>query len=281
MKLTPFNVILDHLADKSPIEAVAGKLISLYKMKVLPGRHGDWSKQEGEIQDASGTVMKIQFRLSCNEIPSNYRGKSVTIRSVDGDRGLRGLAVHDDEYQGNVKRFIQVNDCAVIDWEGGSHQHAPATQETAPPARQQAPATQQAPAENKPAKGGLSLRKRMLKLATVYTHAFDAAVAIAHVTNAKHKYAMAATAVGIVADKLYIDAVRGLGWDGLATVDETSVDWSAAKGKTLRDHAAALGEQVEAHNAAIAAKQAPPPDDPPPPAEKYSMPGPDDDDIPF
>lgn len=111
----------DEYADKSVVMRVTGKLTKLFKPKTGSNNNGDWSLQNGEIQDSTGS-MSICF--SNNEQLMTARNKVITIEAVQSKQhGWTGLKVEDREYpEGTWIRELKATSTANISFDGGSQQ---------------------------------------------------------------------------------------------------------------------------------------------------------------
>lgn len=276
-KPTAIAVILEHLADKAVIQEFRGTLTKLYDMKT--GGEGDraWSKQQGELKDAAGDTIPVDFWRDGQEIPKTWKGKELILTSVTGQKGAHGVMVYDDSYNNKTTRRLKVTGKAEIAFAGDDPPQA-STQ----PAQSQKPASGSQSAQSAPPRG-LSLRAAILRRATVWRHCLDAAVAVAHTVNHDHGYAMVPAGVNGLATTLFIETMRNLHGD-LSAIDPKEIAWENAKGKNLRDLCSALDRQVMETRVA----QTPPPagasdrdDEPPPPAKTPMQELEEQDEIPF
>lgn len=255
MKTTNIDTINDHLADGAIIQAFAGTLTSLFEMNTIGEGSKAWTKQNGALRDATGKTIKVEFRRNGEEIPQNWKGKTLLFESVKTDKGTNGVKILDDTYKGTTTRKLCITGMANISFLEGDApaEEAPQQQRRQQATTQSAPATQSgsAPAASRPTAPHGSkeerraytndLRMKILQRATVWNHCYDAAVASALAVNDRHGFAMVSAAIGALTSSLYIDTMRGT---DLSQIDVSSVDWSAAKGKTMTDHLAHLDAQM-------------------------------------
>lgn len=262
-KPTAVAVINEHLADGTLVGEFVGTVTSLYKEYSGSGTHGEWKKRGAKMRDAAGGEIEVVFWN--RDVPDSWKGQTLSIKSVKGEKGTHGCTVFDDTYQNKTTRKLKVTAVADLAFlQGGGHSEPPASTQ-----RQQssgsAPQTQSAP----PARQQPSLKLQIAKRATVWNMCFDAAVGTAIAINARHGYAMVPAGISGLATTLYIETMRGLAGD-LSGVDMATVNWQDAKGKTLRDHLSTLDRQVmetRAHQT--------------PPANAASAPPAQDDDTPL
>lgn len=299
-KPTSIATILDDLADGATINAFEGTLTKLYEVRTIgAGTDRAWTKQNGEMKDAAGKTIPVEFRRNGEEVPTSWKGKLLRFESVKGERGTSGVKVMDDTYNGKTTRKLCITGTAemsFVDGSGGASK--PASQgETWRPGegdRKQEPAAPRQEAPHSDTIDTKALRKTILKRATIWLHCYDTAVAAAILVGKKHEFAMVPQAIGALTTTLYIDTLKELGPHGISKVDTREVDWSAAKGKTMKDMIAFLNEQVEATaaarmpkapaNTALPATGTDPdwPEAPPPSNTKQgSHPLDEDDEIPF
>lgn len=179
------------------IPSVKGKICALFERKTGTNSTGEWSLQNGELMDASG---KIKFCLvNREELDQSWRGRTVYIQCHEGDRGMTGVKLKEDDYrkvEGIVKKMISITATAQIDIAEGSSQRqaapapAPAKsnaqpKQTAAPAQPAAKPTQRqtAPMQQRTAvliaasaqpstapSNDAAVRKALNKLANLYLH---------------------------------------------------------------------------------------------------------------
>lgn len=275
-KPTAVAVINEHLADGTLVGEFVGTVTSLFKEYSGSGAHGEWKKRGAKMRDAAGGEIEVVFWN--REVPDSWKGQTLSIKSVKGDKGTHGCTVFDDTYNNKTTRKLKVTAVADVAFlQGGGHSEPPASNQ-----RQQssgsasATQTQSATSATKP-----SLKLAIAKRATVWNMCFDAAVSTAHAINARHGYAMVPAGIAGLATTLYIETMRGLCGD-LSGVDMAAVNWHDAKGKTLRDHLSALDRQVmetRAHQTPPPAAAAGGTDSPP--QDKTDIPLEEMDEIPF
>lgn len=236
-KPTAVAVINEHLADGALVGEFVGTVTSLYKSFSGKNDRGEWSKRGAKMKDAAGGEIEVVFWN--REVPDSWKGQTLSLKSVKGEKGTHGVTVLDDEYNGKTTRKLKVTPVADVSFMEGSapRQSAPATQQQ----QSSAPATTSR--QSAPAPQGMSLKLAITKRATVWNQCFDAAVATALAINARHGYAMVPQGIAGLATTLYIETMRGLAGN-LDNVDLAAVNWQDAKGKTLRDHLTALDRQV-------------------------------------
>lgn len=248
-KPTAVAVINEHLSDGTLVGEFVGTVTSLFKEYSGTGQRGDWKKRGAKMRDAAGGEIEVVFWD--REVPDSWKGQTLSIRSVKGEKGTHGCTVIDDTYNGKTTRKLKVTPAADVDFVQGG---AP---KSAPPTTQQSSGGTSRPAQSPPT--GMSLKMAIARRATVWNMCFDAAVGTAHAINARHGYAMVPAGISGLATTLYIDTMRGL---DLAAVDLAAVNWHDAKGKTLREHLSALDRQVmetRAHQTPPANAEEPPP----------------------
>lgn len=93
------------------IPRIQAKLTKVYERKTGKGQYGEWSLQNGEIQDDSG-VMKILFK----QLPSqeHLQGKTMIFKSMEGKHGLKGVECKKNEYKGKTTLELHVSNAALI-----------------------------------------------------------------------------------------------------------------------------------------------------------------------
>lgn len=263
-KPTAVAVIKEHLADGAIVGEFTGTLTNLFKEYKGKNDRGEWQKRGGKMRDAAGEEIEVIFWN--REVLDNWKGRVLSLKSVKGEKGTHGVTVIDDTYDGKTTRKLKVTATADVAFvEGGSRPAA----DTPPPSSRQSSQAHAAPPQ------ATSLKMAIMKRATVWNMCFDAAVATAHTIQDRHGFAMVPAGIAGLATTLYIESMRGLSGN-LDAVDTAGVNWSAAKGKNLRDHLAVLDRQVFETRQSQAANHAAPAADPPPIDD-----GTDNDEIPF
>lgn len=245
MNPTSISTILNELSANTPLGCIEGTITSLYERKNgTTGNGREWSTQNGAFRDASGQTIKIRWK-DCPEVDKGWKGRQVRISSVVNDRNNRtGLYVEDDEYNGKTTRQIKVTPTATIvdmatsrpvtglseavnnqlDQRQRSAQQAPpaqqAPQHQAPPAdhHQQAPTQRTGgppSADDSPDVYQAKVMKRLRKMMGLQSKCYDAAAASAHAIYERHGIAVMPGAVGIMADKLFMEMIRRIDVDCL------------------------------------------------------------------
>ena len=132
-----FSTIKDIYAseDDQPIFAIRGKLTKLFPQKTNPGPKGDWTAQQGEIEDATGKIgIKI---IGKDELPQDLRGKNLCILCHKGDKGWTGVKAKINTYQPEKygAMYLHVTSTAEIEVIGSGSQveQPPAKGKTAKP----------------------------------------------------------------------------------------------------------------------------------------------------
>lgn len=124
---------LPTLENKEGVPSIQGTLTKVYERKTGESDRGPWSVQNGLLQDSTGEI-KVLFT---NQPDARiYQGKSVSITSHVGDKGMSGVYAHDDTYQGNVKRILKLTataQIAFVDGASGAETAAKAALSTMPP----------------------------------------------------------------------------------------------------------------------------------------------------
>lgn len=103
---------ISQMIDGQVIPQISGKLTRIYERKSGTHSHGDWSIQNGELTDAEGNSIKLQFK-DRPEVPQAMKGKYVVMESVTTDKGTHGVKVFDDEYpEGTLTRKLRITPTA-------------------------------------------------------------------------------------------------------------------------------------------------------------------------
>ena len=131
MSIQPFPLNqLGAMADKQTLACIAGTVTNVYKPKSGENSNGPWSIQNAVIKGSDGTEVTLWIK-DREEIPSSAKGRFLILTAKQGEKGLSGLYVMDDEYNGKTTRKIKVTHTAELAYQQDGH----ATTE-APPAQQ-------------------------------------------------------------------------------------------------------------------------------------------------
>lgn len=244
IKPTPFGVILEHLADKTAVGCVYATLSKLYERKQSkPEAEKQWSLQNGELTEiGTGVKIPVVFK-DRDEIAKSWQGRHVFLESKQGEKGASGVYVFDDDYkpaQGSTfTRKIKVTATGIVSLEGGqggpAHQapaqNHPQTQQVTQRQQYREPQgqgnqgegyrgnptqqrQQEAPQGQQPPPNPLkAFRYSLGQIVTGWTLCHDAATAVAHGIHERHGQLTSGAAVGIMADKFFIEMARkGMLW---------------------------------------------------------------------
>jgi hypothetical protein len=143
MSIQPFPLSqIGAMVDKQNLACIAGTLTAIYKPKSGENSTGPWSIQNAVLKGIDGTEVTIWVK-DREEIPQNAKGRFIVLTARQGEKGLSGLYIMDDDYNGKITRKIKVTPTAELSYqEGGATQAAP--QQSAPAQTTQASARQQA-----------------------------------------------------------------------------------------------------------------------------------------
>ncbi len=148
MRLVPLKDI-PTLGKDEAVPSIRGRVVNIYARNAGTNVHGEYSLQNLTIRDETGeATIKLKDRP---ELPLTTKGKVIFIFSKQGDKGLTGLKVKDDEYpkgSGKVTRIVSVTPTATIQESDAAHDqpasrpaqngangHAPAQRQPATPPR--------------------------------------------------------------------------------------------------------------------------------------------------
>lgn len=128
---------LANIEDGDIIKKVTGKIKALYKSETKQGEYGEYTLQNGTI-----TIDGKDYKLSLmsNPLAVSAKGRTVTLSSVKGDKGYKGVNFKVEEFFSKKhnkdvrQEVIKVNSNATIDFEGGEPSSEPASQGSSKPA---------------------------------------------------------------------------------------------------------------------------------------------------
>lgn len=84
MKLSTVQEALASEIDE-PVLAIRGTLTKLFNPMTGEGQYGEWSLQNGELKDATGSI-KVVFD-GREQVPGDYRGKVIELRCTKSQKG--------------------------------------------------------------------------------------------------------------------------------------------------------------------------------------------------
>jgi hypothetical protein len=227
-KNTPISVIMDHLGNKTPVERMVVKLVSLKTMLKDKADPPQWSLQNGEIQDAAGDRMPIVFKDRYEEVPTSWAGREIILECKHGDKSMSGVYVFDDNYKPpagqEYVRKIKVTATGEVSLLGGggpSHsqggqqrqqysQQQPQDNGRGQTARQADPPAnrQQTQSAPPPAEGLAATRHFLGQCMMAWTLCHDTATAMAWAVYDRHGQLTPGGAVGMMTDKLFIELAK-------------------------------------------------------------------------
>lgn len=153
---------LDACADKQVLPCIAGTASRIFQRRESkPDAQKEWSVQDIELTQ-NGTTVKVKI-WDHPEIARSNEGKPVTITASDG-KGLTGIFVLDDDYDGKITRMIRLTASAEISFE--TEQSSAPPRHDPPPAetRQEAPQTKTAAAPTPI----VEAKRELMKLANLH-----------------------------------------------------------------------------------------------------------------
>lgn len=121
MSIQPFPLNqLGAMADKQTLACIAGTVMNIYKPKSGENSNGPWSIQNAVIKGTDGTELTLWIK-DREEIPSSAKGRFLILTAKQGDKGLSGLYIMDDEYNGKITRKIKVTPTAELAYQQDGH----------------------------------------------------------------------------------------------------------------------------------------------------------------
>lgn len=109
--MTTFNIKQIQEMVGMVIPRVEVRITKVYERKTGKGQYGEWSLQNGEVEDSTGR-MKVLFK----QLPSqaHLQGKTMIFKSMEGKHGLKGVEVKKNEYNGKTTLELHVSNAALI-----------------------------------------------------------------------------------------------------------------------------------------------------------------------
>lgn len=240
--------------DGAILEALEGTITYIGSRRAGQGEHGEWSFQTIAISNGADKLdVKLKDRP---ELTGEWKGKTVRICSTINSKNNRtGLYAVTEQHEGKTYNKAKATASAdIIDLATAASgtqvreaveerlqltSQAPASQA---PANRTTQPPQSPPAANQGQKSELQrVKERVAKYATLQGVCYDAAVHVAHGIYARHGIAILPTAVGIMADKIFIEMARK------TDVDILPFDAYAEKpfrGKPLSELIPAMRQQI-------------------------------------
>lgn len=106
---------LGAMADKQTLACIAGTITALYKPKTGTNSTGEWSIQNATLRGTDGIEVGLWLK-DRPELPMSAKGQYVILEARQGDKGLSGLYVMDDDYNGKITRKIKVTPTAELSY---------------------------------------------------------------------------------------------------------------------------------------------------------------------
>lgn len=122
---------LGAMADKQNLACIAGTITALYKPKTGTNSTGEWSIQNATLRGTDGIEVGLWLK-DRPELPQSAKGQYVILEARQGEKGLSGLYVMDDDYNGKITRKIKVTPTAELHY-GNPPGAAPAGASQLPP----------------------------------------------------------------------------------------------------------------------------------------------------
>lgn len=95
------------------ITGIHGTLTGVYKRRTGEGQYGPYSFQDGTLKDETGSII-VTF---CNhEEMSKRKGMKMTATAKQGEKGMSGLKVTEDEHNGKKTIKLKITETAFIDF---------------------------------------------------------------------------------------------------------------------------------------------------------------------
>lgn len=196
---------------------VRGIVTDVFDQTSGTNEHGDWKIQNIWIKEGES---KIKVKVTDREaLPKSLKGHGVVITCKEGDKGLTGMKVKEDNYRGKSSIILSVTPTATIEWDGmgNGHAQAPSTEPaphtpppTPPPA--QMPPTANPPGNTAPSNGATNGNKvsvQAKKRARDYFRVMEAAHELRLAWNAAHAdFPMTAEQYQAAVGTLYITLQR-------------------------------------------------------------------------
>lgn len=114
------------MMDGQVINGIRGTLTRIYERKAGTNSTGDWSIQNGEVTDDTGSIpITIHGKP---EIAQGMKGRQVTFMSVQTQNGVHGVKVFDDTYKGKTTRKLKITGSCDIQAKDFAQAQQPAQQ---------------------------------------------------------------------------------------------------------------------------------------------------------
>lgn len=110
MRIVKISEVLTRIGEQ--ISAVSGVIEAVYNPKTGSGQYGPWSLQDAVLKDDSGKIT-VTF-ASFNDM-KRLKGLQITISAKQGDKGLSGLIVKENEHNGKKYIKLHITGSALID----------------------------------------------------------------------------------------------------------------------------------------------------------------------
>lgn len=216
--------------DGAILEALEGQITFIGQRRSGEGEHGEWSFQTIAITDPKGDKLDVKLK-DREEMKPHWKGKTVRIASTINSKNNRtGLYAVTEQHEGKTYYKAKATGSAMIvdlaeaaSGQGLSEAVEERLSQGARPAEAAAAVAASAPAQQERAPRApadefwKNVRIRMAKIAGLQAACYDAAVYNAHGIYQRHGIAIMPGAVGIMADKIFIELARKTDIDLLPT----------------------------------------------------------------
>lgn len=114
MRLIPIKDLLA-MEEEEAVPAFRGTIKRVFGRSTGENEHGSYSIQNLVVVDPGNDKVELKVKLKDQEeVPEKAKGRSLYVESNRGDRGMTGIKIKVETYQGKQRKFANVTKTATV-----------------------------------------------------------------------------------------------------------------------------------------------------------------------
>ncbi len=114
MRLIPIKDLLA-MEEEEAVPAMRGTIKRVFGRSEGSNEHGPWSLQNVIVTEPGNDKIEIKVKLKDQEeVPEKSKGRSLYVESHRGDRGMTGIKIKEETYQGKPRKYLHVTKTATV-----------------------------------------------------------------------------------------------------------------------------------------------------------------------
>lgn len=114
MRLIPIPTLLE-MEEEEAVPAFRGTIKRVFGRSTGSNDHGEWSLQNLIVTEPGADKVEIKVKLKDQpEIPEKAKGRSLYVESNRGERGMTGIKIKVENYQGKPRKYVHVTKTAAV-----------------------------------------------------------------------------------------------------------------------------------------------------------------------